>query len=56
MDSMPSKELQYTRAFQKWMREFSTAAAKDNYAELLRPISTTVVFHSIPGKRTKARG
>lgn len=35
---MPSKELQYTRAFQKWMREFSTAAAKDNYAELLRPI------------------
>jgi hypothetical protein len=35
---MPSKELQYTRAFQKWMREFTAAAVKDNYAELLRPI------------------
>jgi hypothetical protein len=35
---MPSKELQYTRAFEKWMREFSAAAVKDNYAELLRPI------------------
>lgn len=35
---MPSKELQYTRAFQKWMHEFSAAAVKDNYAELLRPL------------------
>jgi hypothetical protein len=32
---MPSKELQYTRALQKWMREFSAAAVKNNYAELL---------------------
>ena len=31
-------ELQYTRAFNKWGREFSAAAAADNYAELLRPI------------------
>jgi hypothetical protein len=32
---MPSKELKYTRAFEKWMHEFSAAAVKDNYAELL---------------------
>ena len=31
-------QLQCSRAFQKWMRQFSAAAAKDNYAELLRPI------------------
>ena len=35
---MPRKELQYTRTLNKWKREFSAAAAKDNYAELLRPI------------------
>jgi hypothetical protein len=35
---MHRKELQYTRAFQKWMRGFSAAAVKDNYAELLRPL------------------
>ena len=35
---MPRKELQYTQAFQKWMREFCAAAIKDNYAELLRPL------------------
>jgi len=35
---MPRKELRYTRAFKKWVREFSAAAAEDDYAELLRPI------------------
>ena len=28
----------YVRPFQKWLREFTAAAAADNYAELLRPI------------------
>jgi hypothetical protein len=37
-NSMPSKELQYTRAFEKWIRGFSAAAVKDNYFELLRPL------------------
>jgi len=28
----------YVRPFQKWLREFTAAAAADNYADLLRPI------------------
>ena len=28
----------YTQPFQKWLREFTAAAAADNYADLLRPI------------------
>jgi hypothetical protein len=28
----------YTRPFQEWLREFTAAAAADNYANLLRPI------------------
>jgi hypothetical protein len=33
-----AKQSRYIRPFQKWLREFTAAAAADNYAELLRPI------------------
>jgi hypothetical protein len=33
-----ASQSRYTRPFQKWLREFTAAAAADNYANLLRPI------------------
>jgi hypothetical protein len=33
-----ASQSRYTRSFQKWLREFTAAAAADNYANLLRPI------------------
>jgi hypothetical protein len=33
-----ANQSRYARPFNKWIREFSAAAAADNYAELLRPI------------------
>ena len=33
-----ANQSRYVRPFQKWLREFTAAAAADNYADLLRPI------------------
>lgn len=35
---MTRNQINDTQAFPKWYREFSAAAAADNYAELMRPI------------------